>query len=122
MKKRSEIEEKYKWDLSSYYKTEEEYQKDFEFVSNTSNSQDFLYLLKTQTAKSLVYTALKDNKKNIINWGYINDYETEYDSDKILLGFDIQSLNMPIKLHVKKEDILPLIQNITNNSIIPCYM
>ena len=30
------------------------FHEDFEFVSNTSNSQDFLYLLKTQTAKSLV--------------------------------------------------------------------
>ena len=99
------------------------YDEDYHFITKTQDSfQDCLYLIKTQTTKSLVYTALKDNKKNIINWGYIKENNSDFDDSKILLGFDIQSLNMPIKLHVKKEDILPLIQSVNNNSIIPCYL
>ena len=34
MKKRNEIEEKYKWDLSGYYKTEQDFENDFKFVQN----------------------------------------------------------------------------------------
>ena len=35
--KREEIEEKYKWDLSKMYKSQEEYEKDFNEVKNRIN-------------------------------------------------------------------------------------
>ena len=40
MKKRSEIEEKYKWDLSGYFKNEDEFQKEFENLKSKLNSYD----------------------------------------------------------------------------------
>ena len=39
---RSEVEEKYKWDLSSIYKSDDDWEKDFKWVSeNTSNYKNF---------------------------------------------------------------------------------
>ena len=83
MKKRSEIEEKYKWDLSSYYKTEEEYQKDFEFVENNYkkikdyedklNTEsvikeflDFDLVLSRKMGKMYVFSSLK-TKEDMTN-------------------------------------------------------
>lgn len=110
---------KYKNEYEAKYNGE--YDEDYDFVvEKTNNMKDFLYIMKTQTMQALVYTALKDNKKNIINWGYIE--ENKKDPDKILLGFDIQSLNMPIKLHIKREDLIYMLKNINGNALIPCYI
>ena len=62
-----------------------------------------------------------DENKNIINWGYIEDKKGESEN-KILLGFDIRSLNMPIRLHIKTNDFLDLIRNLNEYKIIPMYL
>lgn len=98
------------------------YEDDFDFIiKNLDSFVDCLYLLKDESIKTLLYTAIKDNKKNIINWGYISE-SNRADFNKLLLGFDIQSLNMPIKLHVEKEDLLNFIKSITGKPLIPCYI
>ncbi len=38
MKKRSEIEEKFKWDLSGYFKSDEDFVKEFEYLKSQTNS------------------------------------------------------------------------------------
>lgn len=99
------------------------YKDDFDFIINNLGSFiDCLYLLKDESIKTLLYTAIKDNKKNIINWGYIYEPSTKTNFNKVLLGFDIQSLNMPIRLHVPKEDLLNFIKSVTGKPLIPCYI
>ncbi len=40
MKKRSEIEEKYKWDLSKYFSSDDEFKKEFEYLKSQIKSLD----------------------------------------------------------------------------------
>ena len=68
MKKRKEIEDKYKWDLTPIYKTEDEWKKDYEEVKN-----------EIEKVKDFKNTFLKDGElnniynKGITFWHYRDD-------------------------------------------------
>ncbi|MBP3708120.1 MAG: hypothetical protein J6J36_05885 [Clostridia bacterium] len=80
------------------------------------------YKLKEFSVKSLIYTAMTDKNKNIINWGYVTIDDKEDDS-KVLIGFDIKGLNMPVYYHMDKEDLIKFIKELTNgNCEIPVYI
>lgn len=59
MKKRSEIKEQYKWDLSSYYADESQFENDFNYIKN-----NYKNILK--------YENKLKNKKNILNCLMLN--------------------------------------------------
>lgn len=116
--------------IKSYTKYIEEYEieypksyrRDYEYIINdVKNIKNCLYKVKTDSIQFLIYTAIMDENKNIINWGYIEDKKGESEN-KILLGFDIRSLNMPIRLHIKTNDFLDLIRNLNEYKIIPMYL
>lgn len=79
-----------------------------------------IYGLKNYSIKSLIYTALTEKESGIINWGYVPD-DSNGDAKKALLGFDIKFLNMPIFVHVDKDDIEKTIKDITGDVLIPVY-
>ena len=100
-----------------------QYDSDFDYMtSHFCNLHNFLYCIKTQSIQSLVYTALKDNKKNIINWGFIDEKDANRNPNMILLGFDIQSLNMPIKFHIHKKALINIVKEVTGGTSIPYYI
>lgn len=116
--------------IKSYAKYFEQYEKeypksyrrDYEYIINdVKNIKNCLYKIKSDSIQFLIYTAIKDENKNILNWGYIKDKKGE-SQNKILLGFDIRSLNMPIKLHIKTNDFLDLINNLNQGKVIPVYL
>ena len=65
---------------------------------------------------------MTDKNKNIINWGYVTMDDKEDDS-KVLIGFDIKGLNMPVYYHMDREDLINFIKELTNgNCEIPVYI
>lgn len=103
-----------------YQKKYGNFLKDIDNVSRNSIIIDYFYQLKNFAMKSLIYTALTNNEKSIINWGYVPRDENE-DKGKILIGFDIKSLNMPVFLHMKTNELLDLIKGTTGDTKIPVY-
>lgn len=80
------------------------------------------YKLKEFSVKSLIYTAMTDKNKHIINWGYVTVDDKE-DKSKILIGFDIKGLNMPVYYHMDKKDLIKFIKELKNgNCEIPVYI
>ena len=47
--------------------------------------------------------------------------DTNTDKEKILLGFDIESLNMPLFLHMNREDLIKIVNRISGQNIISVY-
>ena len=81
MKKRSEVPENMKWDLSSLYKNEEEFQKEFNYlVSNYGKYKDFEGKL--------------DNAKDIYNFFIFDEefskkYEAAYNYSSLKFDEDV---------------------------------
>ena len=71
---------------------------------------DKIYKMKEFSAKSLIYSAMTDKSKNIINWGCVLEDEGN-NGDLVLIGFDIKSLNMPIFVHMKKNDLIKFLKD-----------
>ena len=67
-----------------------------------------------------MYTALTDKNKNILNWGYVPEDENQ-DSNIILIGFDIKQLNMPVYVHMIKEDVVGFLMETTGEAKLPVY-
>lgn len=105
---------------NDYEKKYHNFYKDFKNVLGSVNYKRFFYLIKDFSISALIYTALTNSKNGIINWGYVLG-DTNTDKEKILLGFDIESLNMPLFLHMNREDLTQIVNRITGQNIIPVY-
>lgn len=112
-----EVIKLYKDDYEEKYHN---FYKDFKNVVGSVNYKKFFYLIKDFSISALIYTALTNSKNSIINWGYVVG-DTNTDKEKILLGFDIESLNMPLFLHMNREDLIKIVNRITGENIIPVY-
>ena len=96
------------------------FERDIDYIMMDAQIIDEMYALKSFAVKSLLYTAITDKKKNIINWGFVPEDENE--SDKFaLLGFDIKSLNAPLFVHMKYSDLVAFIRELTGDSKIRVY-
>ena len=95
------------------------FEDDIELVFNASVISAF-YEIKNEGVRQLIYMALNDEKSSIINWGYVKGDRNE-DSSRILIGFDIRSLNMPLFFHMEKSDIREFIRSISGDTKIPVY-
>ena len=65
-KLRSEIEDKYKWDLTLMYKNEEEYQKDFDELKKLVSEIKKYKGILTKDANTLLEFLKLDNKIDIL--------------------------------------------------------
>lgn len=120
-KKTSDIDlEELKHYRAYYEKTYHNFFNDAKNVVASLNYQKYFYLIKDFSMSSLIYTALTNSKNNIVNWGIVLG-DTNKDKDKVLLGFDIESLNMPVFLHMNRDNLISILQRITNTSIIQIY-
>lgn len=103
-----------------YEKNPDRVINDMDNVITSCELLRLFYNLKDYSVKSLIYTAIMDKDSDIINWGYVPD-DPNGDDKKILLGFDIKYLNMPIFVHLDRADVEKTIREITNDVIIPVY-
>lgn len=55
------------------------------------------------------------------NWGVMPENRSIADSDKILLGFDIEGFNMPIRLHIDKKLVIEFLQSNQGTNRMPMY-
>ena len=101
-----------------YEKNPDRVINDMDNVITSCELLRLFYNLKDYSVKSLIYTAIMDKDSDIINWGYVPD-DPNGDDKKILLGFDIKYLNMPIFVHLDRADVEKTIREITNDVIIP---
>ena len=108
---------KYKPFYEEKYKN---YYKDCKNVITTLSHQKFFYVTKDFILSSLIYTMLTNSKNKKRNWGYVVS-DKNNDKDKILLGFDIPQLNMPLFVHIDRNYLNYVVNKITNQSQIPVY-
>ena len=76
-----------------------------------------LYNQKDNSILALL-NLLSDDERTSLNWGVI---EEKKKNDYILIGADISGLNMPLRLHIKKEMLENFMQAHQGNKIIPLY-
>ena len=115
MKLREEIEQKYKWDLSSYFKNIEEWDKSFNFLKNNykeilkyenklKNKDDIYACLELENKISYdmgllyVYASLlvKEDSTNSVNQNLLNKIEklsVEIDENTSFISTEIKELN-----------------------------
>lgn len=96
------------------------YSRDIKNVIYGAVLSECVYDCKQFSVNSLIYTAVTDKKKNIINWGYVPEDENK-DKNMILIGFDIKSLNMPMYTHVRRDELISFLKKLTGNTLIPVY-
>lgn len=81
------------------------------------NIVDNLYKGKNASVLALIESCL--TRDTIQNWGYI---EEENDIEKfIVLGFDIEELNMPLRIHIPRSYLTTFLEKNNIDKIIPIY-
>lgn len=78
-----------------------------------------IYYCKDSTLMSLLNTF--NTSKKIKNWGYIKPKEKNDDKRYVLVGIDYEGFNMPLRVHMRKDDMIDSLNNMFGNSIIPIY-
>ena len=76
------------------------------------------YQEKTNMTFSMIMKLL-DNK-TIKNWGFIEDAKKK-DDERLLIGFDLEGFNMPVRLHVERDKLLRMMHNFKKDTILPLY-
>lgn len=114
LSKYKDVYEKYYPDLGFDYK------KDITTIMMDAGFMSQLYELKEFSIKSLLYTAITDQKKNIINWGFVPEDDC-LDEKFVLIGFDIKTLNSPIFVHIKKDELIQFLKELTGDYKIRVY-
>ena len=101
-------------------------------IPNTLNILDYDLLDKYLTGKNIVNNLYIGKNANVLaliescitrdtiqNWGYI---EEENDvGNFIILGFDIEGLNMPLRIHIPKDYLKEFLEANEMENIIPIY-
>ena len=93
------------------------FSNDFQLYMLLENIDKNLYNQKDNSILALL-NLLSDDERTSLNWGVI---EEKKKNDYILIGADISGLNMPLRLHIKKEMLENLLQAHQGNKIIPLY-
>ena len=96
-------------------------EEDFETVMmNNSMFVKGFYAIKDYSLQALLYLALTNQNKAILNWGYVE--ESFQTGNKVLVAFDIKTLNMPLFLHINKSFLQKVVFMITGQYEIPVYL
>lgn len=114
--------EKYKDAYSAYSGGESDLNKDFETYYYTQVTD---YWKKDYSIETVLLIALDSFQK--VNWGYIPETQHGENSIKrnkenILLGFDIDGFNMPVRLHMPLDKVKSFFKNSNSGHTIPNYI
>lgn len=101
-----------------------DFDSDFRRIIGTQITKSNIYDMKDASITALILYLLKEG--NNLNWGYIpeklNEEISMHSNQKyILIGIDFQGYNLPIRLHVKKEEIKEAIKQWKGSERIPLY-
>lgn len=84
------------------------------------NYTDNIYYIRNSNLCSMIRNLI-DTKKSL-NWGIIEDENDTIESDNyILIGIDFEGLNMPIRLHIKRELLKDVLRTYNGETRIPIY-
>lgn len=83
------------------------------------NNIDLIYGVKGIMLNKIL-TQIRYNSK-ITNWGYIPEDSSEKDKRKVLIGIDYPGFNMPLKLHMNKDELIEYLEMIKGNAVLPVY-
>lgn len=75
-----------------------------------------IYDVKCVMIKKLLMQIEYNSK--ITNWGYIP--EEKY-SPNVLIGIDYPGFNMPLKLHIGKQELIKYLETVKGNAVLPVY-
>ena len=113
---------KYKDAYSAYSGGESDLNNDFKTYYYTQVTD---YWKKDYSIETLLLIALDSFQK--VNWGYIPETQHGENSIKrnkenILLGFDIDGFNMPVRLHMPLDKVKSFFKNSNSGHTIPNYI
>jgi len=80
-----------------------------------SNTRYLLYRLKDICIFNLIMGSIDSHYSK--NWGIIPDSNTKFSN----VNFDIEGLNMPLRLHVYKKELIQFLNEYTGEPIMPLY-
>ncbi len=81
------------------------------------------YKIKDINMQSILISLLNNNLSKIENFGYIKDNDVDISKKKyILIGIDLQGMNMPLRLHINKDMLIEMLKESQNGStLFPIY-
>lgn len=80
-----------------------------------TNTQFLLYKIKEISLFNLLMGCFEQHYSK--NWGIVPDEDTDF----AYIVMDIEGLNMPLRLHVRKNTLIKFLKEFTNNTILPLY-
>ena len=83
------------------------------------NNIDLIYGVKGIMLNKILSQIMYNSK--ITNWGYIPEDSSEKDKRKVLIGIDYPGFNMPLKLHMNKDELIEYLEMIKGNAVLPVY-
>ena len=95
-----------------------DFMKDMSDIAIYENVQINAYKVKMDMFKMLLQKELKNSKK-ITNWGIIEEREPK--KDFCLIGIDFPGMNLPIRVHIRKDELKEFLHNINGNTVLPMY-
>lgn len=107
---------KYFMKIGGFAKTNNDLEDDFTLYLGYENTVKNLYEQKDYTIIGMLDLLYNGNIST--NWGII---EEDKKSQYVLIGADIEGLNMPLRLHIKKDIIKKYIKDSQENTLIPVY-
>ncbi len=69
------------------------------------------YKIKNSNLEALIISILNGKSERILNYGYIPEDNKNLKNQKfVLLGIDVKGLNMPLRLHFEKDELVEIIK------------
>ena len=105
--------------------SENNLQKDINSYRQILNVRENIYTLRSGAFSTLIYSLMKS--KATTNFGIIKEElidgkrKNTIDSNYVLIGADFEGLNMPIRFHVNKKDLIESLKAYQGNAIIQEY-
>ena len=96
---------------------ENNFAQDFTFYMGLESLEKKIYGQKDSSILALL-GLLYNNENMSANWGIIQESKK---SDYVLIGIDLPDLNMPLRLHIKKDLVEKFTQAHQGNKIMPIY-
>ena len=105
--------------------SENNLQKDIHSYRQILSVRENIYTLRAGAFSTVIYSLMKS--KNTNNFGIIKEEiidgkrRNTMGGNYVLIGVDFEGLNMPIRFHVNKKDLIETLKAFQGNAIIPEY-
>lgn len=127
----NEVDSHYKKEYHSFFrerieKSKNDFEKDIMSGQGKRNMMYNVYNSKSNHVKALLLNIIQNKK--ITNWGYMSELDNQRQNSiqqkksTILVGVDYPGFNMPLRLHIKREDLIHYLKEIKGDTIIPMYV